>query len=260
MTTNTTKQAEADQHKAAIAACALMIKGICLTKPNAEWTPLIEQRINFMLTQIARATQASEVEQAQTAIALNNKQILNICKMYDVFADYDIEFIYLSHSIIMENERARKSFADSQPSEQVTESDFKNFHRLLCERFGYVHDEQDWRRDQLSLIEHIVASTAKASEVEQAPVAYTTHADLELIKKHNTATLYKEPLQGDIPLYTAYTAATAAPTAEQDKRDAERYRWLKAWDKTDGWSDAQIDRQIGIDAALAATAQSDKGD
>lgn len=34
-------------------------------------------------------------------------------------------------------------------------SDFQNFHRLLCERFGYGHDERDWRRDLLSLIEHI---------------------------------------------------------------------------------------------------------
>lgn len=33
--------------------------------------------------------------------------------------------------------------------------EFKNFHRLLCERFGYTHDSTDWRRDQLSLIEHI---------------------------------------------------------------------------------------------------------
>jgi ribosomal protein S14 len=40
--------------------------------------------------------------------------------------------------------------------------DFKNFHRLLCERFGYVHDEKDWERDQLSLIEHI----AKRGAVE----------------------------------------------------------------------------------------------
>ncbi|HIH2744935.1 TPA: hypothetical protein ACYLN4_000601 [Burkholderia lata] len=37
----------------------------------------------------------------------------------------------------------------------VDRADFKNFHRLLCERFGYVHDEVDWQRDQLSLIEHI---------------------------------------------------------------------------------------------------------
>jgi hypothetical protein len=37
---------------------------------------------------------------------------------------------------------------------------FKNFHRLLCERFGYSHDEKDWRRDQLSLIEFIAAKVA----------------------------------------------------------------------------------------------------
>ncbi len=35
------------------------------------------------------------------------------------------------------------------------EREFKNFHRQLCERFGYTHDEKDWRRDQVSLIEHI---------------------------------------------------------------------------------------------------------
>ena len=34
---------------------------------------------------------------------------------------------------------------------------FKNFHKSLCERFGYGADEIDWRRDQVSLIEHIAA-------------------------------------------------------------------------------------------------------
>lgn len=32
---------------------------------------------------------------------------------------------------------------------------FKNFHRSLCERFGYYHDEIDWQRDQVSMEEHI---------------------------------------------------------------------------------------------------------
>ncbi|SIO58288.1 hypothetical protein [Paraburkholderia phenazinium] len=32
--------------------------------------------------------------------------------------------------------------------------------------------------------------------------------------------------------------------------DAERYRWLRDWNKTSGWSEAGIDRQIAIDAAL----------
>lgn len=45
-------------------------------------------------------------------------------------------------------------------AEQADEADFKNFHRLLCDRFGYVHDEADWKRDQLSLVEHIAAKQA----------------------------------------------------------------------------------------------------
>jgi len=38
---------------------------------------------------------------------------------------------------------------------QSPDHEFKNFHRLLCERFDYVHDEADWKRDQISLIEWI---------------------------------------------------------------------------------------------------------
>ena len=34
---------------AAIAACALMIKGICMTRPPEEWANKIEARIRFML-------------------------------------------------------------------------------------------------------------------------------------------------------------------------------------------------------------------
>lgn len=44
--------------------------------------------------------------------------------------------------------------------------EFKNFHRLLCERFGYVHDEKDWNRDQLSLIEWIEDKVNSISTIE----------------------------------------------------------------------------------------------
>lgn len=40
-------------------------------------------------------------------------------------------------------------------SEPDADHEFKNFHRLLCERFDYVHDDMDWKRDQVSLIEWI---------------------------------------------------------------------------------------------------------
>jgi hypothetical protein len=41
--------------------------------------------------------------------------------------------------------------------------EFKNFHRGLCERFGYTHDARDWKRDQVSLEEHIAKLTAGAA-------------------------------------------------------------------------------------------------
>jgi hypothetical protein len=97
-----------EQKRAAITACALMIKGICLTTPNAEWTERIENRIHYLLRQIASTPQA--------------------------------------------------------------DADFKNFHRLLCERFDYVHDEGDWKRDQLSLIEHIASRAAIAAGGAQEAV------------------------------------------------------------------------------------------
>ena len=42
------------------------------------------------------------------------------------------------------------------------EREFANFHRQLCERFGYAHDPEHWRRDQISLIEHIAVQLARA--------------------------------------------------------------------------------------------------
>ena len=46
----------------------------------------------------------------------------------------------------------------------LADAEFKNFHRLLCERFGYVHDPIDWKRDQLSLIEHIASQSTSAGD------------------------------------------------------------------------------------------------
>lgn len=49
------------------------------------------------------------------------------------------------------------------------EHSFKNFHRNLCERFGYVHDEVDWFRDQASLEEYIAGELKAAAEPHPAP-------------------------------------------------------------------------------------------
>jgi len=47
----------------------------------------------------------------------------------------------------------------------------KNFHRSLCARFGYTHDETDWSRDLVSLEEHIAGQLAARTEKQHEAVA-----------------------------------------------------------------------------------------
>lgn len=56
----------------------------------------------------------------------------------------------------------------------AAQASFKNFHRGLCERFGYVHDEKDWQRDQLSLSEHIAKQAAQAGRLANGYTGWVT--------------------------------------------------------------------------------------
>lgn len=49
------------------------------------------------------------------------------------------------------------------PAVQASDAEFKNFHRLLCERFEYGHDPVHWKRDQVSLIEWIARQCADSA-------------------------------------------------------------------------------------------------
>jgi hypothetical protein len=53
---------------------------------------------------------------------------------------------------------------------RAIDANFKNFHRQLCERFGYVHDEKDWKRDQVSLIEWIAKQEPSAAKVSDEQI------------------------------------------------------------------------------------------
>jgi hypothetical protein len=69
-----------ERERAAITACALMIKGICLTRPNAEWTGAIEDRIQFMLKQM-QAGAAIAAGGAQEAVQVGSEtwDVLRLC-------------------------------------------------------------------------------------------------------------------------------------------------------------------------------------
>lgn len=59
---------------------------------------------------------------------------------------------------------------------------FKEFHRALCERFGYIHDENNWSGDLQGLIAHIAGrleENAGRDASESKKVVYgcvTTHS------------------------------------------------------------------------------------
>ncbi len=54
------------------------------------------------------------------------------------------------------------------------EHEFKLFHKRLCERFAYTHDEKDWRRDVVSLIEHIASRQDKLIQEKKQLVSALT--------------------------------------------------------------------------------------
>lgn len=65
-------------------------------------------------------------------------------------------------------EALREEVARLTKERDEARAGFKNFHRSLCARFGYVHDEVYWFRDQVSLEEHIAARIALRAALDKS--------------------------------------------------------------------------------------------
>jgi hypothetical protein len=52
---------------------------------------------------------------------------------------------------------------------EKAEATFKDFHRSLCARFGYTHDQVDCQRDQVPMDEHFIAQSAPAEARVKEP-------------------------------------------------------------------------------------------
>ncbi len=61
--------------------------------------------------------------------------------------------------------------ADLRQRLEASDHAFANFHRSLCERFGYRHDPVDWQRDQVSLEEHIAKRLEAAGHYADDQIA-----------------------------------------------------------------------------------------
>ena len=116
-----------------------------------------------------------------------------------------------------------------------TPHDFKNFHRQLCARFGYVHDEQFWWRDLVSLIEHIASKAQPAVEPVAIPDGWRlvpirlTQAMADAAKTvDGRLSVWKYDDAYQAMLANAPEAPAPAPNAldAETIKDAERLRGL----------------------------------
>jgi hypothetical protein len=136
------------------------------------------------------------------------------------------------------------------------EAEFKNFHRLLCERFGYAHDPVDWRRDQLSLIEHIAE---RQSETPIHPpkdwycpncscdLCGAVHGRLERSELETNSppqreySVGREATADDVNQFIADHAKTPTTSAPPDRSDPDFQDWEGPWCATCGAPVVQVD-------------------
>lgn len=134
-----------------------------------------------------------------------------------------------------------------------SEAAFKNFHRSLCERFGYVHDPIDWKRDQVSLEEHIAAFMA------QKPVAQVVAVEPEgpdgygvnWLKGNKTMPgnlLYASPTRAETPDMTRDEAIEIARSAATRSDEEPYHEYQPTPEKARDW----MPHEWVIDAILYA--------
>ncbi len=118
------------------------------------------------------------------------------------------------------------AFYTTPPAAPVQDSnhEFKNFHRVLCERFGYTHDEVDWKRDQISLIEWIAKQVQPAKG--KAPQSANCEAPGGISSDHARSADYKanQPVAWMVDVDIA------------NYQGQSEYRTILAWNAKPVWS------------------------
>jgi hypothetical protein len=185
-------------------------------------------------------------------------------------------------NLMWEAWQARAAHPIGQASPAI-DQDFKNFHRLLCERFGYTHDERDWRRDQLSLIEHIAGraavspdATGKAVDASAGGQSIDTQEFRDLAiswasKKYGVIKAGHKEAWESLVAHINTKQNQSPATSAADAMDAARFAWLEQhptwrhrWRRKNGkeqwqmWHDGEPWGQWGdyrrvIDAAMVAS-------
>lgn len=134
----------------------------------------------------------------------------------------------------------------------ASEAEFKNFHRALCERFDYCHDERDWKRDQVSLIEHIAKKVA-ASEAGAVPFAYVRTLDLDRLRNYVVGAISKLPRDGFTAIHLTPPAPVEAGAVPVRLYDSQ---WVNIVNHANCWAD--YSKEDAVHEAVKMTEQAIK--
>lgn len=159
-------------------------------------------------------------------------------------------------------------YSQSSKPGQPDIAGFKNFHRSLCARFGYTHDESFWWRDLVSLEEHIAALSSQASkpghvDVEQKARELLVYFGLDDIRSGSRAVGHSGPendewedyIEVPIKILATLAAALSSPRADVVTRptDHQIRAWMERHDLgsmniTDAWAAVDDARSLEYSA------------
>jgi hypothetical protein len=128
-----------------------------LEQPFVNLTPMRRMDVEAFIARVRALTASPQVQGGEARCSLCGASGLHACTGQPIRPWTEQE----KRDVVTAMQRIVDREATPQRAPGVDDTHaFKNFHRLLCERFDYAHDDIDWRRDQVSLIEHVARKIA----------------------------------------------------------------------------------------------------
>jgi hypothetical protein len=263
-----------ERERAAITACALMIKGICLTRPNAEWTGAIEDRIQFMLKQM-QAGAAIAAGGAQEAVRLTDVESWAEGAKFALraIAKHDICFLTDSMKLTAVKlatdacvaEKDRLIAAPSVEQDERGAFDESEWRALFnSTRTADTTFEQfcGWMREEVTKAR---AASTSANVAQGAAAVATVKVYETYTGQNGWIEVTQEEYDRTKDKYEHRIRRVSAPPAQtaltDDARDAARYRTLRKagaiveWTLAGPWKHGDA-----LDRIVDASAQSASGD
>lgn len=131
----------------------------------------------------------------------------------------------------------------------------KNLHRVICEAAGYVHDEEEWRRDQASLANHVAALVTERNAVlkmwKACPGVTLTQAAKDMLEVATHAQKWAKENEAD---------KARLDWLDLKKRESDFGEMKAVWDNADCYLREAIDAARASESSAEAFERFQKGE